>query len=326
MRSLNLPTTARRPQDGGFTIIEMMIALTVSLFIVAALFMVVSGGLAASTTRERASELQTNGRYAVEQIKKDLMHAGFLGLSSLFTPDVALTAGDPGPPAIPAIVVANACDAANVGRLSQRLWGAHENNPFAATCIPAANYLRGDVLVIRGVDPAPVTAPFSNTVVYYHSAYEGGAPFVGPTPPDFTPPLTNRHPPYIDYRVSETVYYVSPYTNSPTESPMVPALYRLRLVDGPAMAPELVASGVEQFQVRYGVFQTNDTVRYLRADEMATAEWDLVRAVQVFVLMRTATPESGYANNTSFAMGGVNYAVNDGYPRLLLASTVQQRN
>jgi type IV pilus assembly protein PilW len=326
MRPANPVITHPQRRQAGFTIVEMMIAMTVSLFIVAALAMVVNGSLATSATRERASELQVNGRYAIDQLKKDLMHAGFLGLSSLFTPDNPLSVADAGPPAIPAIAVANACDPANVGRMSQRLWGSHQSNPFAGTCIPAANYLRGDVLVIRGVDPAPVTAPFSNTVVYYHSAYEGGAPFVGPTPPDFTPPLTNRQPPYMDFRVSETVYYVSPYTTSAAESPNVPALYRLRLTDGPAMVPELVATGVEHFQVRYGVFQTDDTVRYLRADEMAGTDWDLVRSVQVYLLMRTATREGGYANNTTYAMGGVNYAVNDSYPRLLLTSIVQQRN
>ncbi len=42
--------------------------------------------------------------------------------------------------------------------------------------------------------------------------------------------------------------------------------------------------------------------------------------------MRTATPEAGYVNNTTYAMGGVNYAVNDRYPRLLLTSIIQQRN
>lgn len=311
-------------RGAGFTVMEMMIALTVSLFIVAALFTVVTGGVATNTTRERASELQTNGRYAMEQIKRDLMHAGYLGLSSLFVPDVPVTMYAEGPPALQPITVTNACDVSTVGRVSQRLRGAHQQNPYPGTCIPSANYLRGDVLVIRGADPTPVTAPFSPTVIYYHSAYEGGVRFVGPNVPDFSG--TNRQLPYVDYRLTETVYYVSPYTTSATESPLVPALWRLRLSDGPAMVPELVASGVEHFQVRFGVFQSNDSGRYLRADEMLDEDWDFVKSVQVFLLMRSATPESGYVNNTTYAMGGVNYAVNDSYPRLLLSAIVQQRN
>lgn len=313
--------------QAGFTLVEMMIALTVSLFIVGALVMVLLGSSATSAMRERSSELQTNGRYAIEQIKRDLLHAGYLAISSLFAPDDPVTVGNPGPPAIAAIAVANACDAANVGRLSQRIWASEDSNPYAATCIPAANYARGDVLVIRGLNPTSVVAPpggFSTALVHYRSSYEGGAPFVGPNAPDFTG--TNKFPPYFDHLVDETVYYISPHTTSAAENPKVPALYRLRLAAGPAMVPELVASGIENLQVRFGVFQTNDTVRFLAADEMSATDWDLVRSVQVFLLMRAATQEAGYVNDTTYSMAGDNYTVNDSYPRLLLTAVVQQRN
>lgn len=299
----------------GFTMIELMIAMTISLFLVIALIVVVLGSASTSATRDRYSELQTNGRYAMEQIKKDLLHSGYLGISSLFFPDQPIS---------PGIAVTNACDTATVGQLSRRLWGAEDSNPYAATCIPAANYARGDVLVIRGLSPTTASAPFSSSLVYYHSAYEGGQPFVGPTPPDFTG--SSKKPPYLDYLLAEAVYYISPYTTSAAESPLVPALYRLRLTTGPAMVPELVASGVENLQVRYGIFQTNDTVRYMAADEMAATDWDLVRSVQVSLLMRAATPEGNYVNTTTYAMGGDAYAVNDNYPRLLLTGVVQQRN
>jgi type IV pilus assembly protein PilW len=315
--------TGRRAAS-GFTIVEMMIAMTVSLFIVGALIVVVLGSSATSASRERSSELQTNGRYAIEQIKRDLLHAGYLGISSLFAPDQAMSVANPGPPAIPAIAVANACDTNNVGRLSGRIWGARESNPYSATCIAAANYARGDVLVIRGLNPTLAAAPFSTSLVYYRSAYEGGAPFIGPTAPDFTG--SSKNPPYLDYLIDETVYYISPYTISATESPKVPALYRMRLSSGPAMVAELVASGVENLQIRYGIFQTNDTVRYLAADGLSSADWDLVRSVQVFLLMRAASPEPGYVNDTTYSMGGTDYIVNDGYPRLLLTAVIQLRN
>ncbi len=300
----------------GFSIIELMVATTVSLFIIGALITVVLSSASTGRTRDRASDLQTNGRYAVEQIKNELVHAGYLGISSLFFPDQSLTADG--------INVTDACDTTTVGRLSQRVWGANDANPFAATCIPAASYSTGDVLVIRALDSTPVVAPFSTTRVYYHSAYEGGQPFVGPTPPDFTG--SNKQPPYVDYALQETVYYVSPFTTSPAEIPLVPALYRTRLGAGPAMAPELVASGVENMQVRYGVFQTNSTVRYLSADEITPTEWDLVKSVQIWLLMRSPSIDTGYQNNNTYTMGTQAIAVNDGFRRLLLSSVIELRN
>jgi hypothetical protein len=67
-------------------------------------------------------------------------------------------------------------------------------------------------------------------------------------------------------------------------------------------------------------------VKYVSASGVPTSDWDLVRAVQVSLLMRAATTESGYQNNTSYNMVGTTYTVNDSYPRLLMSSVIQQRN
>lgn len=315
-----LPAASRAQR--GFTILELMVAMTISLFIISALAAVVIGASSTSRTRERASDLQVNGRYAIDVMRRDLQHAGYLGISSLFFPDQPITTANL--PLSPSISVTNVCDNATVGKLSQRIWGADDSNPYSSTCIPAADYLRGDVLVVRGLNPNAASGTFAATTVYYKSAYEGGSPFVGPTEPDFTG--TNKQPPYLVYPLEESVYYIAPYTTSATESPKVPALWRLRLGTGPAMVPELVASGVENMQIRYGVFQTNDTVSYLAASAVPTADWDLVRAVQVSLLMRASTPETDYQNNTTYDMSGTNYTVNDNYPRLLMTAVLQQRN
>jgi len=308
----NRPLTSQ----SGFSIIELMVAMTVSLFIIGALITVVLGGSATARSRERVSDLQTNGRYAMEQIKTDLVHAGYLGISSLFWPDQPITTNG--------IAVTSACDVSTVGKLSERVWGANDANPFSATCIPAANYSVGDVLVVRGLDPIPSGGPFSTNRVYYHSAYEGGEPFVGPTAPDFT--TSNKQPPYLDFEVKETVYYVSPYTTSAAENPKVPALYRLSLDAGPAMVPELVASGVENFQVRYGVFLTNSTAQYKSAAEMTADDWDLIQSLQIWLLLRSPLPDPDYVNNNTYVMGTQNITVNDNFRRLLLSSVVELRN
>lgn len=311
-----VPARKTHAVQSGFTLTEMMVAVTVSLFLIGALVTIVLGSSSTGRTREQASDLQVNGRYAMEQIKNDLLHAGYLGISSLFFPDQAIT--------VNGINVTGACDASAVGQLSQRVRGTSNSNPYAATCIPAARYSTGDVLVIRGLNPTPVTAPFSTTRVYYHSAYEGGQPFVGPTVPDFT--ASSKQPPYVDFQLQETAYYVSPYTTAATETPLVPALYRTRLGAGPAMAAELVVTGVENMGVRYGVFQTDKTTRYLAADEISAADWDLVKSVQVWLLVRSVLPDSGYQNNNTYTMGAQNVTVNDSFRRLLLSSVIELRN
>lgn len=298
--------------QAGFTVIELMTAVTISLLIVVALTSVLVDSTSTSRTREGASELQINGRLVLEQIKTDLIHSGFLGVSSLFFPDQPVT-----------IVVTGACDS-ETGQLSHRVRGGDDSNIYSATCIPTANYARGDILLVRALDPTPVAAPYASNRIYYKSAYEGGKAFVGPTPPDFTG--TSKYPPYFTYALKESAYFISPFTTAASETPLVPAMYRAVLSAGPGVSRELVASGVEDLQIRYGVFQTNDTVRYFDADELNASDWDLVRSVQIWVLMRTARPETGYTNTNTYVMGTASVTKNDGYRRLLLSTVVQLRN
>ena len=324
---MTTPFPAAGRAQRGFTLLEMMVAMTISLFIISALAAVVFGASTSNRSRDRASDLQVNGRYAIDTIRRDLQHAGFLGISSLFYPDQPITMSNP--PLQPSpITVTNVCDSTKVGQMSQRIWGSDDSNPYSATCIPAANYLRGDVLVVRGLDPTAVTT-FGATTVYFKSAYEGGAAFVGSVPASLSDPnmaASNKQPPYVIFPMIETVYYIAPFTASATESPLVPALWRLRLSSGPAMVPELVASGVENMQIRFGVFQTNDTVSYQAAGSIAASDWDLVRSVQISLLMRTASAEPDYQNNTSYDLAGTTYTVNDNFPRLAMSAVIQQRN
>lgn len=300
-----------RAGQHGFTLVELMIALTLGLFLIGSLLAALLASASTGKARERAVDIQTNGSYALDLMKRDAMHAGFLGTTSLFYPDAPTS-----------ISVANVCDPNTIGKVSLRIWGANDANPYAGSCIPADSYARGDVLVVRHLSAAAVSAPFNSNRIYFRSAYEGGEFYTGPAAPDFS--STNRQPPYSDHVLEETVYYVSPYTSSPTESPRVPALYRLRLGAGPAMAPELVASGVEHMQVRFGQFDPLGGTQYL--DASAVTDWDIVSSVQISLLLRGTTPEPGYRNTTTYTLGDQTIAVNDGYRRVVFGTVVQLRN
>ncbi len=302
-----LPNHARHH---GFTLVELMIAMTVGLLLLSGMVTALVGSSSMGKTRERSSVVQFSGRYAIDTMKRDLQHAGYLGITSLFAPDAPVP-----------FAVSNVCDAATVGQLSLRVWGA-DSNPYAGSCIPADKYLTGDVLMVRRLSISPVTGPFSSNVIYYHSSYEGGTAFLGPTAPDFNG--TNRQPPYLDYALEETVYYVSPYTTSPSESPRVPALYRMRLTNGPAMVPELVATGVEQMQLRYGQFDSSGNGRYVEAASIT--DWDSITSIEISLLVRADAVEPGYRNTSTYSVGGEDIVVNDSYRRTVFTTVVQMRN
>jgi type IV pilus assembly protein PilW len=296
-------------RTGGFSLVELMVSITIGLLLVGAMLATLTTSAALGRTNERAADVRTNGTYALALMKRDVQHAGFLGLTSVFD------TSRPFP-----IAITNVCDAAAVGLMSARAWGANDTNPYSGTCIKPADYARGDVLVVRRLATNPATV-LANDVVYYHSAYEGGEFFTKGTTLSAV-----RQPPILDYQLEESVYYVSPYTTSPDESPKVPALYRVRLVPGLKMEPELVASGVENLQVRYGVVDPGTSYRYLDADKVAANQWDLVSSIEISLLVRADAKEAGYTATSTYKIGDQQISANDGYRRVVFSTVVQMRN
>ena len=347
-RSTSKLILSRRPggsRESGFTLIEMMIAITIGLGILAGLVGVLAANSNNSRANDRTSELMSNGRYALNSMKQELRQAGFRGY----------TWAEPTAPGALGTLT-NECLAAGetagtfVSNIRQGVWGANNSNPFSASCIPSTSYAAGnDVLVVRRL--AAIPAPTLNaTSVYFRSSYAAGQIFRGtgtacPLPPisTYTAPF-NAAPcipgsPFVDlsdFAVLIYVYYISPFTVSERETPLVPALYRVALQSDGSMSRELVASGIEHFQVQYGrltvavpaTTQFADTLTGSSVNTVAS-DWDNVESVRIWLLARNETAEPGYSNTNSYVMGDQTYdfaAAPDGFRRQLFSTVVQLRN
>ena len=332
-----LPTTTaplfsapsvRAARESGFTLIEMMISITIGLGILAGLVGVLATNSSNSRSNDRTSELMTNGRYALNSMKQELRQAGFRGYTWAE------------PSAAGAVAVTNEClqtgagAGAFVGNIRQGIWGANDPNPnpFQDTCIPAANFLAGnDIVVVRRVASIPDPALDTGTV-YFHSSYERGQIFQGVTAPTFGGPPA----PLASFAVQAYVYYICPFTVAATVSPRVPSLRRVGLRSDGVMADELVASGIERLQVQYGLLATNRNTQYLNAGDApltgssfisTLTEWEEVNSVRIWLLARNTVAEPGYANTTEYPMGEVTFtAPGDGFRRQLFTTVVQLRN
>src|SRR5687767_13174374 len=64
----------------GFTLIELMISLTLGLMLMAGLVSVFVNSSQANREFHRSSEQIENGRYAMDVLMNDLHHAGFYGM------------------------------------------------------------------------------------------------------------------------------------------------------------------------------------------------------------------------------------------------------
>ena len=299
------------PRSGGFSIIELMVALTIGLLIVAAMLQNLTVASGSNRTNARVAEFQGNGRFATDFLRREIQHAGFAGVSWTHLTLLGTTG-----------TTDYGCGAGFAARITESIQGANDtNDAFDFTnCIPDANYARGDILVLRraDLDAIPTATTLSATNLYFRSEYLQGSVFVGPTRP------ASLQSPVADYLLHTDVYYISKWTNSSTESPQVPALYRMTLGSGPLMTKQLIASNIENMQVQYGVNTTAGT-RFYDADDVPASEWTSVVAVRLWLLARSTDAEPGYSNTSTYTMGDQTVTAADGYQRQVFPLVVQIR-
>lgn len=280
------PPCARIPKrsrvgGAGFSLVELMVALVIGLLISAAMLTAYSSGSAATGTTARFAEVQTNGRYAVDFLRREIQLAGFLPLNVGPVQKTGTTGtADYG------------CGAGFAARIEEPIFGVDDDRQLP--CIAATDYRPfTDVLVLRRAGLTPSTATAADNL-YVRTEFMRAAVYVG----GGAAPV-NLQPPAEDYPLAVDVYYVSPYTSTIGDG--VPALKRMTLGRGPAMTSRLIASGIENMQIQYGV-QTGSVVNFV--DAQAVADWPNVVAVRLWVLARSADAEyGGFSNASSYDMG-----------------------
>lgn len=298
----------------GFSITELMIAIAIGVMILAALTVILISNVYNTKTNDRSSELQTNGRYALGFLKREIRQAGYRGY----------TWAEPNTPTTTITVTSeclgtSAATSSFVTNIRQGIWGANDNNPFSANCLPATKRTGDDILVIRRANSTIPTTLVANTL-YFRSSYAAGEVFQGVTPPSVT------GTPIANFTLQEDVYYIGVDDNDAT----IPALRRVTLKAN-AMVDEMVVSGIEHMQLQYGRATTDLNTQYYNsitgnATDLTKTDWDDVNSVRIWLLSRNATAEKDYTNPNSYVMGDQTYTPNDSFRRQLYTAVLQLRN
>jgi Tfp pilus assembly protein PilW len=155
-KTLQSPRRPRRPMahrsSSGLTLIELMIAMTISLLILAALVSVFVNMSRSTNEMAKTNSLIENGRFAIQLLQDELVHAGYWGGYVPQFDNLSFT-GVPGdaPTAVP-----DPCAAYSTWDSTYRinLLGtpvqAYDTLPAGAGCLaPLAQRANTDVLVVR---------------------------------------------------------------------------------------------------------------------------------------------------------------------------------
>ena len=249
----------RNPQGfrrsmAGVSLVEMMIAVTLGLLIMAALASIFASSSHSRSEIERNSRQIENGRYAMELLAEDIRMAGFYG---------ELNTGSVLPPAVmPAPSDHCSTDNAvwkNLIRLHIYGWDEGLNVP---PCIPLNNHKpRTDVLMVRRVATCSVSdpgcEPFQGGRPYLQVSQCASEQLLTPYELNVTGAATGwnlhkRSCPAPDLsavrRYIIHIYYIS--LNNGVEA--IPTLKRLEF-DGLQYTDVALVEGIEEMNIEYGI-------------------------------------------------------------------------
>lgn len=343
MNPFNTGISHRPRYSQGFSIVEMMVAMVISLILLAGIAQIFMSSRQSFTIQNTLGRQQENGRYASDVIAQDLRRTGYWGGNADITGVIGTE-----PPIAPA-ATCNTGDSTWARMIDRRVFGLNHTETAglaAYACINDGNgHLSRDVLVMRFASPWLVYAvpgtgqrPIqNNSTLYIRSSLtisdQAGRIFKGSDNGDADNDMNGGAAAPPSERTSELMaraYYIGP-SGQTCNGVAVPSLFREALNNNGRPIAEEVAYGVDNLQIRYGVDSNGDgsVNSYIDAGDSGLdeeSEWDDVIAVRYWLLTRAECAETGYTNNNTYVMGDVNFAPNDGFRRQLYQSTVQLRN
>jgi len=312
----------------GMTLIELMIAMVLSLVLSGAVITVFANNRHSFNQDENIQRMQDDARHALREITFDIAMAGHYGdllIPSSVTNDntLALTT-DCGPvgaaewmyqtvqPGTSQFLSVVALDNASPAQAAANF-----------SCINGAEFLDGtDVVAIKRV--AGIRAGASvNGQVYLRTNGTVGLLFKEPLggAPAIAVPAPNA-----DWEYRPSIFFIRNYENTPGDG--VPTLCKKVLrTPGPGMTTECIAAGIEDMQVEYGIDITGDGFTNLYLPNPTLLEMQSVVAARVTLLARSADFDTRYQNVKTYTLSNADpYTPQDRFHRQVVSTTVGIQN
>jgi len=341
----------------GFSVVELMIAMAISLLVLAGVVSLFVSSKSSYETNERLSRIQENGRFALNSIMTDLRASGFVGcarqptyLSTSLNDATILqwnfltgpvtgfqaTGTDVWSPAMDASIPSPLSGSdVLVVRVPVRERVAL---PLTADLGSATNALQVAAGSSNGIQTGDIALAYSCEAisVFQVSNYAAGTGVIshaanasGQVPGNANDTVNYSYRRAVTHVVPvETVaYFIAPSSRVSDASDPAPAgttsLWRRRGLNG---AEELV-EGIEQIQVQYGVDTNGDVIvdAYRTADNVT--DWNDVISVSVALLVRSLDEYGVDRDQRSYAVLDVTVAApNDRRLREVFTATASIRN
>ena len=296
----------------GFTIVEFMIAITLSMIVVAALTAAFIGNSKSRAVIEKANQQIESARYAMEAIKDDLELAGYWSHFNIRNAGLGTPAALPNPCAT-AVADLTAALPVNVQGY---------DGGASLTCI-SDRKANSDIVVIRRVATCVAgttdCALISGAPYFQASLCNSGTELGAVSSAQhfrLDTDLTNLDRTQRDCvtaaerrRFLTHIYFVA---NNDSSGDSIPTLKRAELGAG-GFTTTSIAHGIESLQFNYGIdtsgdgnpeaFNANPSTYNGCSGTACVQNWVDVMSVKVFLLAREAEATTGHQDTKTYQMG-----------------------
>jgi len=284
----------------GFSLIELMIAMAIGLFLMLGLTTLLVNTSASHTEMQKSSAQIENGRYATQILSEDLRLAGYFGDYAPMGYDLpekpCAVAVEPVSPNMPSPVGYDlTAVASDFSCMSNLLAGtgvlvvrrAQTVSAAAAAAVAGTTYVQ-----VSQCNSDSTATPFKFGTI----ASTGGFNLRTLACDSTTPAVVRK---FVIH-----VYYISTCNACTPSSDGIPTLKMVEYVDGAFQAPVALVEGIEDMQFDYGIDTTGDgSPDAYFAAPAAAVDWADVMAVRVNVLARNIDSTAGYDDSKTYAVG-----------------------
>jgi type IV pilus assembly protein PilW len=336
---MNTADFRQRYGQAGFSLVELMVAITIGLIVLMALSGLFLSSNRASVEMRKSTQQQESGRYASQLLSDDLMMAGYLAefdSSPLTTPaeplpdscekDIAdlLTAlplhvqGVNDAAVIPSCLtdedVKAGTDIIVVRRASTCVAGVGE----CAAFVGGVPHFQASLCTPTDGSGAELAHAINNDADYaaHHFTLSG-------TATDFIKRKTSCGATDLAaiQRYLVHIYFIA---NNNEASDGIPTLKLAKLGAG-GFTVRAMVDGIENMQIAYGIDNNNDGIPDTYDSAPATnIDWRNVMSARIHLLARNTVATPGFTDSRSYTLGDkVVAAPGDGYKRHVYSTTVQ---
>lgn len=365
MKTLYSPLQlARKTQQRGVSLVEMMVSMAIGLIILAAIGFVFVSSTRLFQVLEASSRIQENVRYTFEQMSRDVRMAGFAGCSHVTSANVlngssgwqynlfgravhGTEAGGTFPTGVSNVLHGDGLTILEADNSQEYIVDSH--NPTSAQFQLTVNHniKQGEILVVTDCSHAAIfqmTNVNNNNTIKTVNHNTGNSTIPGNCTKGFGLPVDCTNTNGVAYtfppgsrlmRLRSVTYYIR--TNAAGE----PALYRqiLGATSGNASnsAEELV-EGIEDMQLTYGV-DTSGTAdgvvdTYVTATQVPAVapganldeQWARVLAVRVSLIAVSNAGKDVLSQIVPFQFNGATVNPTDRLMRKVFTTTIAVRN